>query len=225
MGGRGYSSATSRRSESGRAKGFTIDTGADFQKISTGMAPMDAINMAADQIVGLDYEMAVMVTPDGTMYVSSGKANSVIPPYKQVEADGFSVSETLDLHNHPSPGKRPFGGPSSSSDWNAMFSFGQTENHIVAKEGRYIMRITDQSKIDKAKAFFTNRKKSGYWFERKQSNFEKNIKKTYEAGMWDKYSEPGGSLKAAMHTLEKFGPRYGFELEFRPNPGWENLYK
>lgn len=218
MGGRGMASATARTGAA-NTRGFKIDTNAKYQKIQTGMAPMDAMRMAADQIQDLDYEMGVLIASDGTMYINKGKGGSVSMPINEAIADGHSGSELVSLHNHPIDKYRSFGGPSSDADWNFMLSRGQSESHISAKEGRYTMRITDPSKIDKAKAFFSTR--SGW--SRKQSNYTKNVNKAFNKGSYE--SNTDGYLKACMDTLGKFGSRYGFEFEFQPNPGWENLYK
>lgn len=51
----------------------------------------------------------------------------------------------------------------------------------------------------------------------------KNAIKTFGRGDYETSTD--GYLKACMDTLGKFGKRYGFELEFQSNPGWEDLYK
>ena len=223
MGGRGIGSATARTGAA-QARGFTIDPNAGYQKISTGMAPNDALDMAADQIKDLDHEMSVLIAPDGTMYVSKGDGGSVRPPFQEAAQDMWFGDNLISLHNHPAGSDRTFGGPSSDSDWNVMIRKGLSESHISAIEGRYKMKITDPSKIDKAKAFFSKTKKSKYGFlVGKQSNYTKNSRKAFDSGDYE--SSTDGYLKANMDTLKKFGKRYGFELEFQPNPGWENLYK
>ena len=174
------------------------------------------------EIKGLPYEMSVLVAPDGTVYAAKGKEGSVIPPYGNVLADGHDMSKVMDLHNHPSEGKRGIGGTTSDADWEVMFAMKQTESYITAKEGRYIQRITDPSKIASAKAFFSTSTSTG---RRKQSNYERHITKTYREG-WKKgkYRGEDGPYVAAQHVLQKFGKRYGFEVVFEPNPGYEHLY-
>ena len=215
-----YSPAAYQRRK-GAAAGFTIDVSAGYQRIDTGMAPMDAVNMAADQIAGLPYEMAVIVAPDGTMFVAKGTQNKVTPPYIQAERAGYRRQDMLDLHNHPAEGTRPFGGPSSGADWETMLFNGQTVNYIAAKEGRYTLRVTDVSKTSQVRKFFDTGR-SG----RKQSNFMRNVNKAYrsECLPGQRYGKRGDYMKACYDTLKKFGARYGFDIEFQPNAGWENLY-
>lgn len=226
MGGRGSSSATSRagiKSGAQENNTFTIDVNADFQKIETGMKPDEALKIAEEQIRDLDYEMAVLIAKDGTAYIAKGDNGSVRPPYQELKDDGYDTSETIGLHNHPLVGKRTFGGPSSDADWNSMFRNNLASSHITAVEGRYILKITDPSKINKAMDFFTLQKKNGYYWQRKkQSNYRVNADKEFNRGGYENNID--NYLKACMVTLRKFGPRYGFELEFQPNQGYEHLY-
>ena len=220
MGGRGSSSATSKASD--KKPDFTINVHAYFQKIETGMTPEEALKRAEEQIMELDYEMSVLITKDGNIYATRGRENRVKPAYGEVTDDGYNTDEVISLHNHPVSRTRTFGGTSSDSDWNLMLMNNQTVSYITAKEGRYTLRITDPSKIERARAFFSTTKKGGYWFEHKNSNYRINSRKEFNNGNYE--NSVDGFLKASMATLRKFGTRYGFECEFQPNSGWENLY-
>ena len=227
MGGRGSSSHSYKsvpNSGTGmklKPKGFTIDTNMPaygYQRIDTGMSPDEVVRMAGDQLVGQKHEFGALVAQDGTLFIMTDRdEHSTHHPYTQARAAGYNIADLMPLHNHPGQSKsglRTLGGPSSSDDWNVMISQGHKVGHIVAKEGRYTMRLTG-SDTTKAQRFFTTA------WGTKTSNYTKNTRKTYNNGA---YWGADGYLKAAMHTLQKFGPRYGFELTFSPNPGYERIY-
>lgn len=207
MGGRGQKRQGSRSG----IPDITFDDSGEVTKIKTGADPYEVLEKASDAIRDLEYEVSVLITPDGTVYTAKGTTSKVTPPYEAVEADGYDVSTLVDLHNHPG------GAPPSPADWDTMIYLGQSVSYVSSNRGDYVIKITDQSKIGKAIAFFSE---AGG----KTSNYERNADKAYSAGCLSYYSKPGGYSKALYHTAEKFGPRYGFSIEFKPKPGWENYY-
>lgn len=208
MGGRG-AKRSSARSEA--PKGVEIDVRSRFSKTKTSLPPEEALVIAMDSIRNLDYEVSVLIAPDGTIYTTVGDDSSVAPAWEQARADGYDVSTLIDLHNHPD------GTPPSPADWDTMLYWGQSASYVASSRGDYVIRITDQSKLGKAIAFFSE---AGG----KMSNYERNADKAYLDGCFDRYSKPGSYGKAMYDTLKKFGPRYGFDIEFIPKPGWEDYY-
>lgn len=204
-----------------KPKGFTIDPNAATQVIQTGMSQQDALKMAADQIVKVPYEMGVLVATDGTVFVRSDfDTGSTHQPWVEVRAAGFKTKDVVSLHNHPGIGGkgRTLGGPPSSADWNVMVSRGQSSSYITSKEGWYELKITNSNPFEVGK-FFTTYDSYG---KSKSSNYTKNAKKAYNTPKYDATTD--GYLKAHFHTLQKFGPKYGFEIHFTPNPGYEHIY-
>lgn len=222
MGGRGSGSATSRTGQK-QAAGFTIDTvmaKSPTQVINSGMAPLDAMRVASEQIKDLPYEMGVVIAPNGDLYVTKGDAASVrMDIWSATAKTGYKPSELITLHNHPTEAGRPIGGPASDSDFSAMIFRGMSTSYIAATEGMYKVSVRSVDTNTKADAFFSQRDR---WGKRKTSNYMRNVDKAFSADL--KYSGADGYLRAAYDTLKKFGPRYGFSIEFTPNSGWEHLY-